>query len=37
LAIRGDPSRIAGDQPFKDYKTVIDRELEAAGPEGKNR
>ena len=29
--------KLLGDRPFEAYKTIIDRELKAAGPGGKNR
>jgi protein-disulfide isomerase len=29
--------KLHGDRPYEAYKTVIDRELKAAGPGGKNR
>ena len=29
--------KLLGDRPFEAYKTVIDRELKAGGPGGKNR
>jgi protein-disulfide isomerase len=29
--------KFLGDRPFEEYKTVIDRELEAAGPGGKKQ